>query len=168
MRLPPPNPLHRNAKKITKEPNIRVGLPCMFGHDQPYTIQSGTVVVGEPTLPNRRTSSTEFNKTAVIMGLLLKKYGSLLDNSRFCPFTGGGDIHLQRKNASSAAVIPSQNLKSPPPFLSPLTMSPLLRLPMSPLLRLLVPPLLRLPLPPAYVCSGKIVPRRQRSSSDKH
>ena len=23
----------------------------MFGHDQPYTIQSGTVVVGEPTLP---------------------------------------------------------------------------------------------------------------------
>ena len=40
-----------------------------------------------------------------MMGLLLKKYGSLLDiessqdNSRFCPFTGGGDIHLQRKNA---------------------------------------------------------------------
>ena len=77
----------------------------MLGHDQPYTIQSGTVVVGKLTLPNRRTSSTEFNRTAVMMGLLLKKYGSLLDiessqdNSRFCPFTGGGDIHLQRKNA---------------------------------------------------------------------
>ena len=77
----------------------------MFAHDQPYTIQSGTVVVGKLTLPNRRTSSTEFNRIAVMMGSLLKKYGSLLDiessqdNSRFCPFTGGGDIHLQRKNA---------------------------------------------------------------------
>ena len=109
--LPPPYPFHKNAEKITKEPNVRVGFPYMFGHDQPYTIQKGAVVVGKPTLPNRRTSSTELNRMAVMMGSLLQKYGRLLDiessqdNSKFCPFKGGGDIHLRRKNTSSAAVI---------------------------------------------------------------
>ena len=76
--LPPPNPLHKKAKQITKEPNIRVGFPYMFGHDQPYTIHEGAVVVGEPTLPNQRTSSTELNRTAVMMGSLLQTYGSIL------------------------------------------------------------------------------------------
>ena len=46
-----------------------------------------------------------------MVGSLLEKFGDLLgietsqDNRRFCPFTGRGDILIQRKNGTSAAVI---------------------------------------------------------------
>ena len=111
LKLPLPNSLHKNIKKLTKEPNIRVVFLYVYRHDQPNTVQSGTVVLDEPTLPIRKTSGTEFSRTAIMVGLLLSKFGNLLDietsedNSRFCPFTRGGDILIQRKNATSAAVI---------------------------------------------------------------
>ena len=31
-----------DIKKLTKEPNIRVGFPYVYGHDQPYTVQRET------------------------------------------------------------------------------------------------------------------------------
>ena len=69
----------------------------MYGHDQPHTVESGKVVVGEHTLPVKRTNTTEYTRTTIMVGSLLDKFGdtfeieSSKDSSKFYPFTGGGD-----------------------------------------------------------------------------
>ena len=110
-KLPLPNPIHRNIKKLTKEPNIRVGFPYVYSHDQPYTVQNGTVTLSEPTLPTEKTIGSESSRTTIMVSSLRQMFRNLLDidttqdHHQVCPFTGGGDIFIQTKNSTSAAVI---------------------------------------------------------------
>ena len=110
-KLPLPNPIHKNITKLTKEPNIRVGFPYVYGHNQPYTVQNETVTLSEPTLPTRKTTGSEFSRTTIMVSSMQQMFGNLLDidttqdHHQVCPFTGGGDIFIQTKNSTSAAVI---------------------------------------------------------------
>ena len=102
-KLPLPNPIHKNVKTLTKEPKIQVGFPYVYGHDQPYTVLNGAVIVSEPTLPTQKASGSETSRTAIIGNLL--DIDTTQDHHQVCPFTGGGDIFIQARDSNSSAVV---------------------------------------------------------------
>ena len=56
-----------------------MGFAYAYGHDQPYTVQNGTVTVSEPTLPTRKTTGSESSRTTIMVSSLQQMFGNLLD-----------------------------------------------------------------------------------------
>ena len=109
--LPMPIPCHKAITELTTEPNIRVGFEYIFGHSQPYSVVDRKVRLEDPTLPvTGGDETTENRRTTVMISALENRFGGNFEisgagqeSSRYCPFSGGGDIYLLRKTPSTSA-----------------------------------------------------------------
>ena len=112
-------------------PSIRVGHEYLFGYSLGYAVSNGKINL-DPCLPTARVSKLSENaRTIALVAKLREHYTSAdicglgRDSSHFCSFSGGGDIQIFNKVASSAAVVrlsgeedddsesPEQTVRSP-------------------------------------------------------
>ena len=78
----------------------------------------GNVVLSKPTLPVIGViyKTMECHRTVLMLCSLVLKFGDRFeiegsqDSSRFCPFTGGGGIHILRKENTAASVAVIQQM----------------------------------------------------------
>ena len=116
--LPLPKPTHKEAAVFTQEPepkHLRVG-PFLYGQSQLYTVRKGEIVIGHhlplATVP-KALEPSENQKTVELVSQLKVHYGhhynvtvgSGHDSNHYCPFSGGGDVHIFRTDPANAAAV---------------------------------------------------------------
>ena len=115
--LPLPMPTHKEAAVFTQEPkHLQVGFPFLYGHSHPYTVRNGEIVIGHhlplATVPEDLEPS-ENQITVELVSQLKAHYGhhynvmvgSGHDSNHYCPFSGGGDVHIFRTDPANAAAV---------------------------------------------------------------
>lgn len=118
-----PVPRLKDATVFAKPTALRVGYEyILYGHSQPYTVENGRVLLNEPQLPISNVEATENVKTSKMVESLNSVVGEQFhiaqfdDRSKYCPFIGGGDISILKKdNLESGAVIHSSKTSEEEP-----------------------------------------------------
>ena len=105
---------HKTLAEFIREPNnLRLGYHFLWGVEQPYQVNAGKVTL-DVGVPDRSVEkASELQRAHVLAFGLRQHYGdnytvslsSGHNSSRFCPFTGGGDIEIVYNKCGTRAIV---------------------------------------------------------------
>ena len=120
--LPPPITAHKDTTMFIKEPNnLRVGFQFLYGKEHLYSVSDGNITITGscPSPPEMERSEVE--RTVNLVAQLRARYGqeyiiragSGHDLSHYCPFSGGGDVHIFKADSATSAVVEVEPMEQP-------------------------------------------------------
>ena len=111
-KLPIPTHRHRDIQDLMVEPNnLRVGCRYLYGYDHPYTVESKKIEFDQAVPTKKLPQESEISRTVDMIQALRSKYGDqcdikvFADTNHYCPFSGGGDIRIFKKDSFTGAVL---------------------------------------------------------------
>ena len=113
--LPTPFLRHKDAAMFIQETKLRAGFKYLYGYNHPYSIKDKKINLEgyipssqkEKRIENTRTTDMQFELRAFLndaqVPMEVRAMGK--NDSKYCPFTGGGDIEIYPAKRNSAAAV---------------------------------------------------------------